>query len=87
MPDRATSGRADKAVVTGDMTGNAADGCAFKAALGIGRSAYQADCKRQSGAAQKSLHWHNSIAAVSIRGDGIRSRRLAPTKYFMTVVG
>ena len=51
MPDRATSGRADKAVVTGDMTGNAADGCAFKAALGIGRSAYQSDCKRQSGAA------------------------------------
>jgi hypothetical protein len=73
-------------VVTGDMAGNAADGRAFKAALGVGVDR-QCDCKRQSGAAQKSLHWQNSIAAVSIRGDGIRSRRLTPAKYPAAIVG
>jgi hypothetical protein len=74
MPDHATSGRADKAVVTGDMARDATDGRTFKTALRVGRSAHQSDCKRQSGAAEKSLHWQNSIAAISIHGDDIRSR-------------
>jgi hypothetical protein len=51
MSDDAARRSAKNAVVTGDMTCNAADGCAFKAALRIGRSAHQSDCKRQSGAA------------------------------------
>jgi hypothetical protein len=57
MPDRATGGRANKAVVTGDVAGDATDRRAFKTALGVGRDAHQSDCKRQSGATQKILHW------------------------------
>jgi len=36
VPDRATGGRADKPVVTGDMPGDATDGRALEATLCIG---------------------------------------------------
>jgi hypothetical protein len=74
VPDRATGGCANKAVVTGDMAGDTTDRRALEASLRVGRSAHQSDCKRQSGAAEKSLHRQNSIVAILIRGDGIRSR-------------
>jgi len=75
MPDRATGRRTNKAVMTGDMAGDATDGCALEAALRIGGGAHYSDCKRQSSATQKYLHWQNSVTAVSIRGGGIRSRK------------
>jgi hypothetical protein len=67
--------------MAGDMTGDAADGRALKAALGVGRRAGPSDCKRQGGATQQSFHWQISVTAVSIHGAGIRSRRLAPLQY------
>lgn len=73
MTDRATGRRADKAVVTGDVAGNTTNRRALEASLSVGRSTRQSDCKRQSGAAEESLHWQNSITALSIRADGIRS--------------
>src|SRR5262249_57506292 len=75
MPDRATGRRTNKAVMTGDMAGDATDGCALEAALRIGGGAHYSDCKRQGSATQKYLHWQNSVTAVSIRGSGIRSRK------------
>ena len=53
MPDRTTGRRADKAVVTGDMAGDAADGCALETAPRIGGGVRQTHGQRQSGAGSK----------------------------------
>jgi hypothetical protein len=60
---RSRNRRADKAVVTGDVAGDAAYGCALEAALCVGGGTDQSNCQRQSGAGQKSLHWQNSVTA------------------------
>jgi hypothetical protein len=87
MADRATCRGADNAVMTRDMTGYAADGRAFKAALGVGWGARQADRKRESGATQHRFHWQISVTAVSIRGAAIRSRQPAAIECLVTLAG
>ncbi len=79
MSDRATGGRADKTVVTGDMAGDAADRCAFKATLCVGLGAHHCDCQRQGAFGKEPLadKWRKYLP-VQAAGNECHRRGLRP---------
>jgi hypothetical protein len=57
MADHASGRRTEKSVVTGNVSGDAANHCSLDAAFGLRRSRHQGYCERQGGAAKKISHW------------------------------
>jgi hypothetical protein len=73
MADDAAGRCTQDSMVTGNMTGGAANRCALEAAFGFRRSGGECDSERQGGAAYKSLHRSISVVLDSNRGVRIRS--------------
>jgi hypothetical protein len=66
MTDRAARGRAQDAMVTGDMTGHSTYHGTFETAFGVRRHGRGGKRERQSRACQKNFHrWTSSLLCLS----------------------
>ena len=66
MTDRAARGRAQHAMMTGDMAGYTANHGTFETAFGICRHGHGGNRERQGCAFQKSFHrWTSSLLCLS----------------------
>ncbi len=61
VADRASDRRSYQTMVAGEMSGDAANRCPFKAALGISRNACERQSHRQHCAAESCFHFNTSL--------------------------